>query len=72
MPLWGGEYWEKFDIMVSLHLKDLWRDTWVNLNGYTWCGANNNIKKPDRFHIYKDILLIKKPTSDYSYYSRYS
>lgn len=71
MLFWGGEYWEKFDIMVSLYLKDLWRDIWVKFNGYIWCGVNNNIKKLYRFYIYKDILLIKKFISDYLYYFWY-
>lgn len=45
------------DIIVIGHLNDLWKDKYVNLNGYTWCDANNTKKKPYGLNIYKHIFV---------------
>lgn len=46
-----------------MHLNDLWKEKYVNLNGYTWCGANNIPKKPHRLHIYELIFVDKNKTN---------
>lgn len=47
------------DIIVSLHLNDLWKEKYVNSNGYTWCDANNIPKSRIDYIFISTSLLIK-------------
>lgn len=47
------------DIIVSLHLNDLWKDKYVNNNGFTWCDAYNIPNSRIDYIFLSTSLLIK-------------